>query len=198
MKTIIKENFEELCYSAIDIEENISVLEYLKQYEKNTSFVLHHIDRETFEKFKNIKMDKETMGILSYIYKPIAGYNKIGKIDYTLPIGGGGLKISDHEEKIRGSFIIEDNKIVYDGSVAFFRERDSYIYCYAKKYYTTMTMRELLMQELERKRQLLIYMGTKSEGYQSIPLFEEVNKEKMLEYASNPKLGEQAFNNRKH
>ena len=186
MKEIIKNNI--INYELIRIRQNTPVLEYLKKY--NFSFRLKQVPSELLEQLKN------SDNLIDMKYGNfIAGYGQLKGNDFR---SSGGLKISDSKESILGSFIIEEKRIIYDASLPFYKERDSYVYMYGTEFYTDMSMLDILKEELNRKRQYLIYMGEKVNGNISEFQFNEVSKEELLEYAQNREKGEYSLKKRRY
>ena len=163
------------------IEDNISILEYLKN--KNFPFRLQQIDYETFAALEN----QEPI-FLPYDHF-IAGFSPFKGEKLR---SSGGLKVSDPEKKIMGNFCIEETRIIYDAAIRFFEERDAVVYS-GYTYYTTKSMVDILKEELQKNRKLLVYMGQEidRENYKSIELLKEVSEEEFLLYASNPTKGEE-------
>lgn len=178
MKEIVMHNT--IDYKLIKIRKNTPVLQYLKGI--SNSFCLRQVTPEMLDKLKKSShlIDMEH----SY---PIAGYAPL-KGDHFRT--SGGLKMSDAQGSIPGSFIIESKRLIYDASVPFYKERDSYVYLYGTKFYTDMGMMDLLKEELNRKRQYLIYMGQRLNGHRFEDQFDVVSKEELLEYAQNCEKGE--------
>ena len=175
-------------YETINIENNISVLDYLK--ERNNVFRINQVNIEMFELLKNSKKIIDSVNSKNFVgYRQLKKGSKIGS--------SGGLKISDPENRINGSFIIEENRIIYDSLQPFYKEYDCGVYD-GKTYYTTMSLLELLKEELKTNREYLIYMGTKIENSGSKELFDKVSQEVLLEYAINPEKGSIALTKRRY
>lgn len=186
MKQIIEDRL--IGYETINIEDNISVLDYLK--EKNNTFTLNQVNVEMFELLKN------SNGKINVINsKKFVGYSSLKK--GSIIGSSGGLKISDPEKNVNGSFIIEENRIIYDPLQPFYREYDCGVYR-GKIYYTTMSLLELLKEELKANREYLIYMGTKIENPCSKELFDEVSGDELLQYALNPEKGNIVLSKRRY
>lgn len=188
MKQVIKNNIIE--YETINIRQNTPTLEYLK--ERNHTFRLQHVNHEKFIEFQNAtKWVDVEHGNFIVGFAPLKGNHFRSS---------GGLKLSDPTKTINGSFIIEEKRIIYDAAEPFFEERDAFVYSNGPIYYTEMTMIDILREELKRKRRYLIYMGEevdkKRPRYND--LFEEVSKEELLEYATNPEKGEEAYSRRRY
>ena len=112
MKEIIKNNI--INYKLIRIRQNTPVLEYLKK--NNFSFRLKQVTSEMLEQLKN------SSSLIEMEYGDfIAGYGPLKDDNFR---SSGGLKVSDSKEEIKGSFIIEDKRIIYDATQPFYKERD--------------------------------------------------------------------------
>lgn len=186
MKEIIKNNI--IDYELIKIRQNTPILEYLKN--NNFSFRLKQV---TPEMLKQLKASNNLIDIEYGDF--IAGYGRLKGDNFK---SSGGLKVSDPTENILGSFIIEEKRIIYDAFRPFYKERDSYVYMYGTEFYTDMSMLDVLKEELNRKRQYLIYMGEKLNGYKLESQFHEVSKDELLEYAQNREKGEYSLKKRKY
>lgn len=178
----------ENCYGyfkMIEIEENIPILDYLKEKYR---FRLKQVNHEQF-----LELQKANT-FMEIDCNPVAALSSAKGTSFR---SSCGLKVSDPTEKVNGSFIIEEDRIIYDALQPFFKERDAGRYN-GISYYTEMNMLDILREELNKKRQLLIYMGQELIGIHYHDLFEEVNKEEFLEYATNPLKGEEALARRRH
>ncbi len=182
MKEIVKNNI--INYELIKIRKNTPILEYLKR--NNFSFRLKQVTPKILEqlKFSDNLIDMEYGNF-------IAGYASLKGNDFR---NSGGLKISDSKKNINGSFIIEDRRIIYYAIQSFDEERDTFVYGSGPEFYTSMSMLDILKEELNRKRQYLIYMGQKLNGYRLEEQFDEVSKSELLEYAQNREKGEYVLN----
>ena len=177
MKEIIKN--QTIYYESINVPENISVLEYLRESEH--SFNLRYVSFDTFAKLKSAK------GII-YLKdrKLLAGCSDIKGNHFK---SSGGLKVSDPNKNIVGSFIIQNDRVIYDARCPFYEERDSFVYTNGREFYTTMSMKEILFEELEIKRQYLIYLGNRLENKRFVNDFEEVSRKEFLEYITDKENG---------
>lgn len=186
MKQILENCY--VYFKTIDIEDNKPILEYLKEREKYR-FILKQVTHEQFIELQNAKK------FIDIDVKPVAA---LAPLKGTYFRGSGGLKVSDPNKKVNGTFIIEEERIIYDALQPFFEERDAYVYTSGSIYYTELDMVTLLKEELNQKRKFLIYMGQELNGVNFKDLFDEVDKDKFLEYAVNPNNGEIALARRKH
>lgn len=186
MKEIIKNNI--INYEVIRIRQNTPVLEYLKRH--YFSFRLKQVSPELLEQLK-ISDHPIDMKYGDFI----AGYGELRGDDFR---SSGGLKISDSKKNIPGSFIIEEKRIIYDALRPFYKESASHVYTNGTEFITDMSMLDVLKEELNRKRQYLIYMGNKVKGCVPEFQFHEVSKEELLEYAQNPEKGEYSLKKRRY
>ena len=88
--------------------------------------------------------------------------------------------------------MIEEDKIIYTPVVKFFDERDCFVYA-RRDFYTTISMPEVLEPELNFAHQFLIYRGEELKGLTPTPVFENVSRSEMMEYAINPEKGNDAY-----
>lgn len=154
---------------------------------------MRQVDHETYELLKKI----EEYCYLEDRGKPIADFARLKGNSFE---SSGGLKLSDSKEMIGGSFVIQDDQIIYDSGIPFFKERDTFVYTNGADFYTEMSMVELLKEKLQIKTKYLIYMGKKVEvnPYRCEDIFEEVSAEEMLEYATNPGKGQYVLRTRRY
>lgn len=184
MKEIVKNNT--IDYELVRIRQNTPVLDYLKR--NYFSFRLKQVSSEMLESLKkSSKLIEMKYGDF------IAGYGELKGNDFR---SSGGLKISDSKENIKGSFIIQDKRIIYDALEPFYKERDSFVYMYGTEFFTDMSMLDILKEELNKKRQYFIYLGQKLNGYKMEAQFNEVSKDELLEYAQYPEKGENILKKR--
>lgn len=165
----------------IKLEDKVPVLKYLK--ENNFKFTLSHIEHQEFEMLKNKENWKAP---LIKDYKGlIAGYSSNIKDEISIYFRqSGGLKISDNNSEIPGSFIIEDKRIIYDSTIPFYEERDRFVY-FGNEFYTHMSMIDILKEELEFDKECLIYMGRIRNGCRYEVNLQKISKEELLEYAKD-------------
>ncbi len=177
-----------ISYETIHIPNGKRILECLKE---NTrwQFTLERVSPSMFQKIKRAQALGELLD--RYDACPIVGYSPNVKGDYDFQ-SSGGLKLSSDQEKILGSFVIEEDKIIYTPIVKFYEERDCFVYS-RRDFYTTISMPEILKQELCSNRQCLIYRGEEIKNLTFRPVFESVSQSEMMEYATNPSKGEEAY-----
>lgn len=111
-----------------------------------------------------------------------------------------GIKLSDPSGKIFGSFNISDGKIIYSPIFPhFYDERDNIKFA-NDSYFTTMTFEEIMKSQIELATGFYVHIGnymtlkeiSKNGNY----IFEQINKNQMIEFVSNPENGEKIL--RKH
>ena len=166
-------------FHAIDLSENESVIDYLKN--TNTKFILH-IDKEQFERIAS----NRATSIFSKNDEYIARYNcnNLKTIN--------GVELTDEKEEIIGSFVIKDNQIVYLPDGRYFNYEPDIRGKFGITYYTTMTMVDLLENSITTKKaehsdfKYLIYMGV---NCCNTPKFYTTTKENLLMYATDRSKG---------
>ncbi len=177
MNQIIKYNYVE--YKTINIKNNTSTLKYLQDH--NFTFRLQQLDPQIFAQIQHtselFKLRNENL---------LAGYANISSNHLK---EAGGLKLSDPQGIIPGTFIIEETEIIYNPRIHFYEERDTFVYN-GLTYYTPKNLTDLLKEELFKKRKYLIYLGEKLQNYDYIPQFEEVSAEELISYDENQDKGE--------
>ena len=189
MRQIIKYNT--INYETLHIREDQRVLDVLKQ-DAFCQFRLQRVSPFQFMKFQEAERKEE---ILDFYYnRYIVGYNPFVKGDSFR--SSGGLKISSDEDDFIGSFVIDNERIIYTPLCKFYEERDSFVYS-GTDYYTTMTMPEIVAEELIENRKFFIDMGEELRGFTPCPVLEEVSSVEMLEYATDPSKGKTAYEKRR-
>lgn len=178
MKQIIKNN--RIDYEMLNIYEDTRVLDYLRR-DTSYSFLLQYVPEEIFQK---LQITEDLLHLYDYPY--IAGY---------CSGGSGQRELASENKDIRGTFKIDEEKIIYTPEYKFSEIRDFYIYR-GVEYYTTMTMPEILEEELTIDRKFFIDMGQELRDYTPFPVFEEVSRSEMMEYAVNPDKGKIAYEKR--
>ena len=164
-------------YIAKEIPENLTLLEYLKQY--NFQFKLNQISSDEFNTLKNSKkiLQLENDRIL-------ASYCKLKCDVYDLK---RVIRMVDPKKNINGMFIIEDDKIIYNPNDYF---ETSSIPISGATYYTDMDILELLLEELKKEREYLIYLGKSFDIGQLLSEYQEVSKSRFIECVTNKSKGQ--------
>lgn len=108
-----------------------------------------------------------------------------------------GIKISDPNGKIFGTFNINNGKIIYSPIFPrFYEERDNIKF--AKDiYFTTMTFEEIMYRQINLAREFYVhtdnYMSVKEILKNGEYIFEKISKDKMIEFITSPENGEKIF-----
>lgn len=188
MKQIIKN--ELIQYQALSIENNTSVLDFLVK-DCSFNFVLQKVESALFKRMLNNPNELLYLEYQSFI----AGYNPNCRDDSYR--SSGGLKLSDENEKVLGSFSIFPDKVIYNPfSVFFHKERDCFVY-FGTHYYTTMSMIEILREVLDDK-DLLVCLGNDYKHLNYVPILEKISREEMVAYATDPLKGEKLLQKRRY
>ena len=167
-------------YEIVDIPENEVVIEYLKKLSP-FPFEVINISDETRNRILSLSKLKEFPGKHDDI---IVGYVNGYKTENDFR-SSGGLKLSS--KTIDGSFIIEEERIIYDSTRRFYEERDSYRYSSSPlcNFYTTSSMEELLLDELKLNRKLFVYRGEKliNKPKMYVPDLLQITEDELLDYS---------------
>ena len=107
--------------------------------------------------------------------------------------GSHGLKISDPEEQIEGTFIIDGYRLTYSPIVPrVYEERD--ISKYANTIYFTSAPFSKIMQDLIAKsNRFRLHSHYEIVKYDTVPVIKEISREEMLTFATDSNLGNQVL-----
>lgn len=175
-------------YEILNIPADEIVLEYLKKQEYR--FKVVNIDEKTRSRILSYDKLKEFPGKIN---DRIAGY--VPDYKESSFRSSGGLKLSSKDST--GTFIIEEYRIIYDPTVRFFEERDAYRYDASplSTYYTTASMKDLLLDELSITRDYFVFVGYNN--IRNSLIYEEELQEvsccELLEYADGQEKGEKLY-----
>jgi len=171
-------------FEIVNIPDDQIIIEFLKKHE--CKFNIINIDLKTREKLLSYN---KIMNIPDEYNDTIVGYARMYKGKNFR--SSGGLKLSSKYSA--GAFIIEEEKIIYDATQRFYEERDAYVYSASlfSTYYTTSSMKELLLDELRLARDYYIYVGDKitthpPSWYEEL---QSVSLEELLSYADSLEKG---------
>lgn len=171
-------------YESIYIPEGESIVSHLKQ---NTrwQFKLYRVSHAEFDRIKKAQEKDELLDHVDAC--PIVGYSPNVRGNYGFQ-SGGGLKLSSDRKDILGSFVIEEGRVIYTPISKFYEERDAFVYS-KRDFYTTLSMPEILEQELVLGQQAFIYVGDEYKYLEYFPILESVSQSEMMEYATSPEKG---------
>lgn len=105
-----------------------------------------------------------------------------------------GIKLSDPYGKIPGVFDVRSNIMTYSPIFPFFYEERDLVKFAKDTYFTSIPFEAILMSQINFATEFYIHTGNYNDAkdianYGSY-IFERVSKDEMIEYATNPKLGE--------
>lgn len=106
-----------------------------------------------------------------------------------------GIKLSDPYGKIPGAFDIRNHIVTYSPIFPFFYEERDLIKFANDTYFTSIPFEEIIMNQINHATEFYVHTG----DYHTIKeiakygsyIFEQISKKQMIEYATNPELGEQ-------
>ncbi len=106
-----------------------------------------------------------------------------------------GMKMSDANGDIIGSFDRHDGVLTYSPLLPrFFEERD--LIKFAREvYFTSLTFEEIMMREVEQADEFKLhvdnYKSSRDVAAHGIYVMESINKEEMIDFIKNPSAGEE-------
>ena len=104
-----------------------------------------------------------------------------------------GIKLSDPNGKIIGQFDIRNHIVTYSPIFPFFYEERDLIKFANDTYFTSLSFEQLIMNQIDHAIKYYIHIGNYYSPKDIVKygnyIMEEVSKEKMIEYATNPELG---------
>lgn len=189
-----------------EIEWSKSIIGALR--ENYNSFVIYNLPNEQFELSKKRKFvsrgdTKKSRYPSIYPHPLIAGYRndcngRIG-VNYS-----NGLKLSG--EEFLGSFLILNDKIIYDPRLKFYEEQEAIRYfssdssCGNATIFSDRTAVDLLEEEIRKREEpsfkdyeYSLYCGpyTAETGYRTASLVHKVSADELLSYATDKEKGYQ-------
>ena len=156
-------------------------------------------NRYDFNNIDSLEKFRDDCLRLTSPLQPMGGCNLV-KEEVQRGIRYAGIKISDPNGKIFGSFNIGDGKIIYSPIFPhFYEERDNIKFA-NDNYFTTMTFEEIMQRQIDLAAEFYIhtgnYMALKDVAKYGDYIFEEISKDQMLEFLYQPETGEKVL--RKH
>lgn len=105
-----------------------------------------------------------------------------------------GIKLSDPYGKIPGCFDIRNHVMTYSPIFPFFYERRDLVKFANDTYFTSIPFEMILNNQIDNATEYYIHTGNYHTAIELMKygsyVLEQISKEKMIEYATNPELGE--------
>ena len=126
-------------------------------------------------------------------YKRIGGYNATQKRLEEFGIRYAGIRLSDPEEKIIGQFVRIGKNMTYCPTFPFFNHDFDIVKFANNTYFTTLSFEEILSNQIQHASRYIINKGEPNckEDIRKYGEYitEEISKEQMIDYATNPESG---------
>ncbi len=190
-------NFEEG-----NIEDSESLFEHILESRKggidSKRFFLDYISPEEIAKydFNDVESLKAFRERCVYGNSPLIlmGGCNLNEEHVKNGLRYSGIKLSDPEGKIMGTFDRHGEILTYSPIFqAFYDERDLCKFA-REHYFTTLTFEELLMREFDLAREFYVHIGSystaKEIGKYGSYKMEKITKDEMVEFARDPEKGE--------
>ena len=173
-----------------------SILKLRKNQIDEERFFLKYISPEDLKKYNfDDSASLKEFRNLPFYRTPIKGMGGCNLREEFLEkdIVDGGKKMSDPEKRILGQFDIRNRVMTYCPFFAFFYEqRDVTKFAY-DVYFTTLSFETILMNQLEHVKKCYVHTGYYHDIKDIVKygsyIFEEIEKDEMKEYITNPELG---------
>lgn len=133
------------------------------------------------------------------ISSPLHGMGGCNLVEEELQKGirYAGIKISDPNGNVFGSFNISESKIIYSPIWPHFYEERDHIKFANDNYFTTMTFEEIMERQIDLATEFYIhtgnYMALKDIIKHGDYIFEKISKDQMLEFLHQPETGEKVL-----
>ena len=105
-----------------------------------------------------------------------------------------GTKLSDPYGKISGVFDIRNHIVTYSPIFPFFYEERDLIKFANDTYFTSIPFEEIIMNQINHATKFYVHIGNYRTAKEIVRygsyILEQISKKQMIEYATNPELGE--------
>ena len=203
MANVFIDNIIEFNQYEIDKEDDIiqSILDKRKNEFDSKRFFIEYIPSSELTKydFNNIDSLNKFRDVCCTFMSPLKkmGGCNIRPEMLEKDIRYAGIKLSDPSQRILGQFDIRNNIMTYSPIFPYFYEERDLIKFANDTYFTSITFEELVMNQIKYSKKFYIHTGNYIELKDIIKngdyILEEINREQMIEYATNPKLGEKVL-----
>ena len=106
-----------------------------------------------------------------------------------------GIKISDPCGKIPGVFDLTNHIITYSPIFPFFYDERDLVKFADDTYFTSMTFEEIIINEIDISNKYYVHTGNYKSSKDILKygsyIYEQIDKNQMIEYATNPEKGYQ-------
>ena len=199
MNNVFFNGFMEFEQYDIDLNENIfdTILEYRRKEIDSERFYLEFISSEELSKYnfkdsESLEQFRSCCTTFKRCLPRIAGCNLRDDISES-DIRYAGIKLSDPNKNIIGQFDIIKNTMIYSPIFPFIYEENDISTFANDIYFTTITFEKMIENQINNSNKFFLHTGY----YETLNdiirygnyILKEISKEQMIEYSSNPKLG---------
>lgn len=177
------------------------ILEYKKHEVDNDRFFLSYISPEELAKYdfnnnESLNQFRRACVSIESPLKPMGGCN-LSEEELSKGIRYAGKKLSDPYGLIPGVFDINNGIITYSPIFPlFYDERDNIKFA-RDTYFTSMTFQEIIVNLINNAMEYYVHIGNYVAARDILKygryIYERINKEQMLEFATNPEKGQRVL-----
>lgn len=193
-------NFEEM-----EINDSGSVFEQILESRKreidSKRFFLRYIspedlDRYDFSNLESLKEFRNRCVVGTNPLVPMGGCN-VREESIEKGLRYSGMKLSDPSKEIRGTFDRHGDILTYSPIFPMFYEERDLCKFARDVYFSTLTFEELLMREIDEASDYYLHVGRYSNAKEIAKngqyKMEQISKDDMINYATNPEMGEEVY-----
>lgn len=200
MNNIYKDDIFKFNQYTLNPEEDIfkKILEIRKNEIDSKRFFLKYIPNNELNKY-NFNDLNSLENFRNDCFKwnsPLKNMGGCNLIDEEIKKGirYAGIKLSDPYGKIIGVFNISNNVILYSPIFPLFYEERDLIKFAEETYFTPISFEELIINQINSAHDYYVHIGNYSNVKDIIKygsyIWKKVNKDQMIDYATNPNSGE--------
>lgn len=204
MEHIYRDRIVRLEQIDIDSTEDLfsRILEEKKHEIDKDRFFINYISSEDLSKYdfgNNESLNKFRHDCISINdpLKPMGGCN-LREAEVRKGIRYAGMKLSDPNGIIPGVFDINNGTITYSPIFPLFYDDRDNIKFAKDTYFTSMTFEEIIINQINNAIKYYVHIGNYSTARDIMKygsyIFEKINKEQMIEFATNPEKGQKVLN----
>lgn len=174
------------------------ILEDKKHEIDNDRFFLSYISPEELAKYdfsnnESLNQFRRACISIDEPLKPMGGCN-LREEELSKGIRYAGMKLSDPYGLIPGVFDINNGTITYSPIFPLFYDDRDNIKFARDTYFTSMTFQEIIINQINNAMEYYVHVGNYSAARDILKygsyIFERINKEQMIEFATNPEKGQ--------
>ena len=186
----------------INLNDNIfeQILEVRKREIDPKRFFLSYISEEDISKYDlNNEDSLNEFRDIRHTSNPTKGMAGCNLMEDSIEKGirDSGIAISDPNKKILGQFDIIDGDMIYSPIFPYFYEERDLIKFANDTYFTTIPFDQLTMNQLKYVKRFYVHVRHTKTTKEIIKygsyIYEEISKNKMIDYISDPEQGKKVL-----